>query len=102
MSSLASPPLHPSVADPARCLRRLAALLPASRVLSGPAQLAAYESDLGVRAYVVPVAVGDALTAMPLFLEPGQAVEVPLEGTYCAAFAAVPRRWQRVLELPNA
>jgi hypothetical protein len=64
--------------------------------------LAAYESDLGVRAYVVPVAVGDALTAMPLFLEPGQAVEVPLEGTYCAAFAAVPRRWQRVLELPNA
>lgn len=67
-----------------------------------PLTLAAYESGLSVRAYVVPVAVGDALTAMPLFLEPGQAVEVPLEGTYCAAFAEVPRRWQRVLETPTA
>ena len=57
MSSLASPPLHPSVADPARCLRRLAALLPASRVLSGPAQLAAYESD-GLTAFrTAPLAV---------------------------------------------
>jgi hypothetical protein len=67
-----------------------------------PLTLAAYESDFSVRAYFVPVAVGDALTAMPLFLEPGKAVEVPLEETYCAAFAAVPRRWQRVLETPNA
>ena len=66
-----------------------------------PLTLAAYESDLSVRAYFVPVAVGDALTAMPLFLEPGKAVEVPLEETYCAAFAEVPRRWQRVLETPN-
>ncbi len=66
-----------------------------------PLTLAAYESDLGVRAYFVPVAVGDALTAMPLFLEPGKAVEVPLEETYGAAFAEVPRRWQRVLETPN-
>ena len=57
VSSLASPPLHPSVADPARCLRRLAALLPASRVLSGPAQLAAYESD-GLTAFrTAPLAV---------------------------------------------
>jgi hypothetical protein len=64
-----------------------------------PLTLAAYESDNGaVRAYVVHVAVGDALTAMPLFLEPGKTVEVPLEATYQTAFAEVPRRWRRVLE----
>jgi len=63
-----------------------------------PLTQAAYESDLSVRAYVVPMAVGDVLTDMPLFLEPGKAVEVPFEATYCAAAAEVPRRWRRVLE----
>jgi hypothetical protein len=66
-----------------------------------PLTLAAYESGLSVRAYVVHVAVGDALVDMPLFLEPGQAVTVPLESTYQAAFAGFPRRWQRVLEAPT-
>lgn len=65
-----------------------------------PLTQAAYESQLSVRAYVVPMAVGDVLTEMPLFLEPGKAVEVPLEATYCAAVAEVPRRWRRVLEAP--
>ncbi len=61
--------------------------------------LAAYESNNGgVRAYVVHAAVGDALTEMPLFLEPGQTVEVPLEATYESAYAEMPRRWRRVLE----
>lgn len=63
-----------------------------------PLTLAAYESDIATRAYVEAVAVGDTLTAMPLFLAPGAHVEVPLEATYDAAFAAVPRRWRRVLE----
>lgn len=63
-----------------------------------PLTLAAYESGLTVRAYVVRVAVGDVLTDMPLFLEPGKAVDVPLEAAYQAAFAAVPRRWRQVLE----
>jgi hypothetical protein len=65
-----------------------------------PLTLAAYESGNSIRAYVVPAAVGDVLTDMPLFLEPGQAVTVPLEQTYNAAFAEVPRRWRRVLESP--
>ncbi len=68
--------------------------LPANK----PLTLAAYESGLTVRAYVEPVAVGDALTDMPLFLEPGAHVVVPLEATYQAAFDAVPRRWRRILE----
>lgn len=63
-----------------------------------PLTLAAYESDQAVKAYVEPVAVGDVLPAMPLILEPGWAVDVPLEATYQAAWDAVPRRWQQVLE----
>jgi hypothetical protein len=63
-----------------------------------PLTLAAYESGLSVRAYVVHAGVGDELADMPLFLEPEKAVSVPLEATYRSAFAAVPRRWQRVLE----
>jgi hypothetical protein len=63
-----------------------------------PLTLAAYESGLSIRAYVVHAAVGEALSDMPLFLEPEKAVEVPLEATYKAAFAAVPGRWRRVLE----
>ncbi|MCR4411646.1 MAG: DUF4058 family protein [Thermoguttaceae bacterium] len=63
-----------------------------------PLTLAAYESGLTIRAYVIPAAVGDVLTDMPLFLEPDKAVDVPLEATYNAAFAEVPQRWRRVLE----
>ena len=63
-----------------------------------PLTLAAYESGLVVKAYVEPVAVGDVLPAMPLILEPGWAVDVPLEETYQAAWEALPRRWQQVLE----
>lgn len=58
---------------------------------------ASYEAGLTVRAYVMHFAVGDALPDMPLFLEPERAISVPLEATYQAAFAVVPRRWQRVL-----
>ncbi len=65
-----------------------------------PLTVAASESDLSVRAYVVPVAVGDELAAMPLFLRPEEALSVPLEATYRAAFAAMPRQWRRVLEAP--
>lgn len=63
-----------------------------------PLILAAYESGLTVRAYVRPAAVGEVLTDMPLFLEPGAHVVIPLEATYQAAFDAVPKRWRRVLE----
>jgi Protein of unknown function (DUF4058) len=66
-----------------------------------PLTLAAYESDLALRAYIVHAAVDDVLTDMPLFLEPRAQVPVPLEATYRSAFAAVPRRWQRVLEIPS-
>jgi hypothetical protein len=62
-----------------------------------PLTLAAYESALVVKAFVESVAVGDLLPQMPLILEPDAAVLMPLEETYQRAYAAVPRRWQRVL-----
>lgn len=63
-----------------------------------PLTLVAYECDLTTRAYIDPIAVGDALPPMPLFLEPHGCIRVPLEATYQTAFAVLPRRWQRVLE----
>lgn len=62
-----------------------------------PLTLAAYESDLVVKAFVETVSVGDALPDMPLILEPGGSIAVPLEKTYTAAWQAVPRRWRVVL-----
>lgn len=60
--------------------------------------LAAYESGLSVRAHVEPIAVGDVLPDMPLFLEFGGHILVPLDATYQRAFEAVPRRWRSVIE----
>lgn len=65
-----------------------------------PLTAVAYETDLTVRAYLRHFAVGDELPAMPLFLEPGGQVPVPLEPTYAAAFAALPTRWRQVLQAP--
>ena len=65
-----------------------------------PLTLAAYESGPSIRAYVEPIAVGDAMIDMPLFLRPGAHILVPLERTYASAWAAVPRRWREVIERP--
>ena len=67
-----------------------------------PLTLVAYECDLTTRAYIQPIAVGDSLPEMPLFLEPNGYVKVPLDATYQTAYAVLPRRWQRVLEAPQA
>jgi Protein of unknown function (DUF4058) len=60
--------------------------------------LASYESAVGVRAFIEPVGVGDTLIDMPLYLQPGRYVAVPLEETYRLAFESVPRRWRAILE----
>jgi hypothetical protein len=67
-----------------------------------PLTLAAYEAgELDKTAYVEPVAVGDVLPEMPLFLEPNAYINVPLEATYQAAFGGVPRHLRAVLEAPS-
>lgn len=67
-----------------------------------PLTLAAYAAGPAKTYYVEPVAVGDALPDMPLFLDPDYYVRIPLEATSRSAFAAVPGRWQRVLDAPAA
>ena len=64
--------------------------LPAEKQLT----LVAYECALTTRAFIEPVAVGDRLPDMPLFLEPERFVNVPLEATYETAFAVQPERWR--------
>ncbi len=71
---------------------------PFAGVAGKPLTLAAYESAMSLKAYVEPVAVGDTLPDMPLYLERNGYVLVPLSATYDRAFAALPRRWQSVLQ----
>ncbi len=52
----------------------------------------------GVTAYIEPVAVGDSLPEMPLYVATDGYVLVPLQPTYDRAFAALPPRWANVLE----
>lgn len=60
--------------------------------------LVSYETGDVTRGYYEPVAVGQRLPEMPLFLEFGWHVKLPLEATYTAAYRTVPLRWRRVIE----
>ncbi len=62
-----------------------------------PLTLAAYESAGTIRAFVEPVAVGDDPIDMPLFLEPGRHVAVPIGETYQVAYESVPRHRRAAL-----
>jgi hypothetical protein len=66
--------------------------------LGEPLTLAAYCAAARELAYVEATAVGKVLLEMPLFLEPGIYINVPLEESYMAAYRGVPQRWKRVLE----
>ena len=55
-----------------------------------PLTVAAYESGLATRADVEPVAVGDRLPEMPLYLEPGEWVPVPLDRSYQMTWETLP------------
>lgn len=62
-----------------------------------PLTVASYQASTPI-AYVEPVAVGDALPEMPLYLIPGGYVNVPLERTYQAAWQGVPARWRTAID----
>jgi hypothetical protein len=66
-----------------------------------PLTLASYSVGAKTTSYVEPLAVGDPLAAMPLFLTPDSYVSVPLEETYRVAYEEVPWRWRQVLERAN-
>jgi hypothetical protein len=63
-----------------------------------PLMLTAYTAGAEKRAYVEAMAVGDSLPDMPLFLDPGCCLSVPLEQTYQAAYRGLPDRWRKALE----
>lgn len=62
-----------------------------------PLTCASYIGGMGAEAFVEPLAVGDKLPTIPLFLTPEEYVPVPLEATYQAAFDAVPEFWRESL-----
>ena len=55
-----------------------------------PLTVASYSAGAVPEAFVEPVAVGDPLPAMPLFLEPGAYVEAPLERSYTGTWNRLP------------
>lgn len=63
-----------------------------------PLTMAAYAVDRHPEAYVEPVAVGESLMDMPLFVEMEWYINTPLERTYAAAFRGMPEVWKNVLE----
>jgi hypothetical protein len=65
-----------------------------------PLTLASYEAGPELVAYVEPVAVGDVLPDMPLFLWPGYHAPAPLEATYQAAWDVFPAALKGLLQGP--
>ncbi len=63
-----------------------------------PLTLASYDAQPVPIAYVEPVAVGDVLPDMPIFLRPGKHVPAPLEATYQTAWNFFPAPLKRLLE----
>ena len=60
--------------------------------------LASYETSNEQAAYIEPIAVGETLPDMPLFLASGLHVQVPLESTYEATWDATPQELRVAVE----
>jgi hypothetical protein len=66
-----------------------------------PLTLASYEAQPDPTAYIEPVAVGDVLPDMPIYLEPGCYVSAPLEASYQETWdESFPGPMKRLLEIP--
>jgi hypothetical protein len=63
-----------------------------------PLSLAAYDAGPERVAYVEPIAVGDVLPDMPLFLKPAHHVLAPLEATYQSTWGLFPAPLKSLLE----
>jgi hypothetical protein len=67
-----------------------------------PLTLAAYSAGTTIAGYIEPVAVGDTLPDMPIFLTPGRYVPCPLEATYQASWDVFPKALKGpLLETPG-
>lgn len=67
-----------------------------------PLTMGAFDAGPPRVAYVEPVAVGDVLPEMPLFLKPEYYVPAPLEATYQTTWSAFPAALKGLLEPPTA
>jgi hypothetical protein len=67
-----------------------------------PLTVAAYCAGPPQTAYVEPVAVGDPLPSLAIFLDPGTYVPAPLEATYEATWAACPDALKDDIEKPDS
>jgi hypothetical protein len=65
-----------------------------------PLTLAAYSAGIPKRAFVEPVAVGDALPDMPVFLDPDTYILSPLEASYLATWETCPEVFREAVEAP--
>ena len=65
-----------------------------------PLAVASFDAGPPRVAYVEPLAVGDVLPAMPLFLKPETYVPAPLEATYQTTWSLFPAPLKGLLELP--
>ncbi len=64
-----------------------------------PLTVAAYQATPAKIAYVEPVAVGDNLPSLPIFLtEEADYIPAPLEATYRASWAVFPADFKELLE----
>lgn len=65
-----------------------------------PLTVASYDPGDGLTAYVDPLAVGDRLPNVALFLAPGWYVNIPLEKTYAASWEVTPAPIRDLVETP--
>jgi hypothetical protein len=65
-----------------------------------PLTLVAYAAGPPMRAYVEPVALGDPLPDMPVFLDTDTYVLAPLEASYLATWEACPEEFREAIEAP--
>lgn len=65
--------------------------------LETPLTMAAYRAESFPEAFVEPIAVGQPLPEMPVFITADTYIPLPLEGCYMAAWEAVPVYWQRIV-----
>jgi hypothetical protein len=65
-----------------------------------PLTLAAYQVEPLETCYVEPIAVGDPLPEMPVFLEGDFGINLPLEETYQTTWNVLPSEIRQLLELP--
>jgi hypothetical protein len=62
-----------------------------------PLTCASYVGGTSAEAFVEPMAIGDPLPEMPLFLTPDVYIPVPLETTYQLAWEGLPTVWRSAL-----